>query len=198
MAKNQFFRDVRYLAQRQGVKDLSIKSMNWYKEKMRDFTKRISREALLKDGRMKNRPTIGDMYFYFYDAKTKDKLPYWDRFPLTIVIGYYENGFLGINLHYLSPNYRAVLFNALVDILSNDRMDQTTKIAASYEVLNAYSKFSYFKPCIKRYLYDHVQTNYMRINSPDYLAAVFLPVAQFEKKSNSYVWGESAKMIKGG
>ena len=38
---------------------------------------------------------------FFYDAKTQDKLPYWDYFPLCIPIKKYKNGFMGLNLHYL-------------------------------------------------------------------------------------------------
>ena len=42
---------------------------------------------------------IGRMYFFYYDAKNKDKLPQWDRFPLVLPIERYGNGFLGLNLH---------------------------------------------------------------------------------------------------
>src|SRR4051812_30598339 len=56
---------------------------------------------------------IGTMIMYFYDAKLKDVLPYWDQFPLVFPIEIYDDGFLGINLHYLPPMLRAKLMDAL-------------------------------------------------------------------------------------
>ena len=44
---------------------------------------------------------VGSMYMYFYDPKHKATLPYYDRFPLTIVVGEAPGGFYGLNLHYL-------------------------------------------------------------------------------------------------
>ena len=40
----------------------------------------------------------GNMYMFFYDPKTKDKLPYYDRFPLVFPFRKTENGFMGLNL----------------------------------------------------------------------------------------------------
>ena len=33
------------------------------------------------------------MYTFFYDPKTKDKLPYYDRFPVVIINEIYPDGF---------------------------------------------------------------------------------------------------------
>ena len=39
---------------------------------------------------------VGSMQMFFYDPKTKDTLPYYDRFPLVVVVGPAEKGFLWI------------------------------------------------------------------------------------------------------
>ena len=42
----------------------------------------------MKDDALKkvSKPQIGDMVMYFYDPKTKEDLPFYDRFPLTIMV----------------------------------------------------------------------------------------------------------------
>ena len=42
----------------------------------------------------------GRMYTFFYNPKTKDKLPYYDRFPLSMILGQDSDGFIGLNFHY--------------------------------------------------------------------------------------------------
>jgi hypothetical protein len=49
---------------------------------------------------------------------SRRQLPYWDRLPLIFPIEIYPDGFLGINLHYLPPMYRAKLMDALYGILT--------------------------------------------------------------------------------
>src|SRR5580765_4984034 len=60
-----------------------------------------------------DRSMIGKMLFFQYDAKTKDKLPYWDMFPLAFLFKVSNNSALGINMHYLPPVERARLMMAL-------------------------------------------------------------------------------------
>ena len=65
----------------------------------------VSRQALLKDDRATKRSRFmgGRMYMFFYDPKLKKELPYYDRFPLAIMVGPAPGGYFGINLHYLAP-----------------------------------------------------------------------------------------------
>ena len=51
------------------------------------------------------------------------------------------------------------------------------------------------KPTIKKYLYGHVRSNFLRIDFDEAALAVYLPVQQFKKASESQVWKESRGMI---
>jgi len=62
----------------------------------------------------KNSLVPGLMVTYVYDAKTKDKLPYWDRHPLIIVTDVTKDGWYGINFHYLAAAQRLALLEALM------------------------------------------------------------------------------------
>ena len=49
---------------------------------------------------------VGDLIFFQYGAKYPDKYEFWDLQPLSYVIEFYPDGFLGANLHYINPDYR--------------------------------------------------------------------------------------------
>ena len=86
---------------------------SWLRSKLDDLAP--SREALMRDREsLKDNTVIGKMYFYFYDPKTKERLPYYDRFPLVIPIEEYKDGFLGLNLHYIHPKSRINLLDKLI------------------------------------------------------------------------------------
>ena len=76
------------------------KSTDWYRDKIREFGTPKSLD-LIRDGKQATRPFFGRLNMFFYDPKLKKKLPYYDRFPLVLPLENYNDGFLGINLHYL-------------------------------------------------------------------------------------------------
>lgn len=167
-------------------------SMGWYQKKVQQYGRDIrSRDLLAADDRKRKDVFTGRMYFFAYDAKWKRKLPYWDRYPLIFPIEMYQDGFLGINFHYLNYHDRAGLMDALQDLSTDSHYTQITKLRISYDILVAASAYKAFKPCVHRYLSDHVRSPFIRIESYEWDAALFLPVARFEKQSEAYVWSQS-------
>ena len=74
---------------KEGLSTRTNQAREWLRAKVTNL--KPSRQALLADRqRLKNNAIIGRMYFYFYDPKTKDKLPYYDRFPLVLPIEQYN------------------------------------------------------------------------------------------------------------
>ena len=95
-----------------GYEPRTSEARDWLKAKVASLSP--NRTALMKDrDNLKDKSMLGRMYFYFYDPKTKDMLPYYDRFPLVIPIERYSDGFLGLNLHYISPKQRVILLDKL-------------------------------------------------------------------------------------
>lgn len=68
-----------------------------------------------------NVPQIGKMYFFQYDPKLKNKLPYYDRYPLIFCVRPLKDGFHGLNLHYLSYKYRLIFYRNLIEKVSKDK-----------------------------------------------------------------------------
>ena len=92
--------------------------------------KRIKPLDIIRDkaSEIVKRPRMGDMIMFLYQPKTKDKLPYWDRFPLVVLIDKYPDGYLGLNLHYLPPRQRAILLKRLMDLSNNNKLNSTTRM----------------------------------------------------------------------
>jgi hypothetical protein len=132
---------------------------------------------------------------YFYDPKTKDTLPYYDSFPLTIIVGKAPGGFTGLNLHYLPMVLRAKLLDGLLDVASDKKYNENTRFNLSYSMLKKASSMKYFKPCFKRYLMSNVRSRFALVPAPEWEIATFLPTQDFQKSGKSAVWADSRRMI---
>jgi len=136
--------------------------------------------------------TIGHMVMFLYDPKNKKTLPYYDRFPLIIPIRLDNDGFLGVNLHYLFPIRRAVLLNRLEPLIVNKRkFSEKTRIRLTYRVIESLAKYKEMKPAIKKYLFNHVRSKYVKIHALDWEPAIFLPIERFMKSPKNQVWANS-------
>jgi hypothetical protein len=177
---------------KQGLTPRTNQARAWLQSKVSQL--KPSRQALLQDRtRLRDSTIIGKMYFYFYDPKTKDSMPYYDRFPLVLPIEQYNDGFLGLNLHYIHPKQRIVLLDKLSDYASNNKFDKTTKLRLSYAALASASKIFEAQPCIKRYLYSHVQSRFLQISADEWDIACLLPMESFVGASTSKVYADSRK-----
>lgn len=194
------FQQIAQRGRAEGI-DASVRqrdSRTWFRQAAQDVTS-VNRNRMMNDKKnissSLDEKNIGQMFMFFYDPKHKDTLPYYDTFPLIFLIGFKDNGFMGINLHYLPPFLRAKLMDTLYQTINNQRYDDTTKLRVSYKILASASRFKYFKPCVKHYLVEHVQSNYLNIEPTNWDSALMLPTEQFKKASAERVWRESKAMI---
>jgi hypothetical protein len=169
---------------------------DWYREQAKSFS-RINEKSFMSGDRdrLTERPLVGNMYFFYYDAKHKETLPYWDRFPLIFPYKKVPGGFMGINLHYLPLQLRAKLMDALYDVSNNDKYDETTRLRLSYSILDGASKFRHFKPCVKHYLTGQVRSRFLYVYPSEWDVALFLPLERFQGASKTKVFSDSRKMI---
>ena len=133
---------------------------------------------------------IGKMYFFFYNPKTKDKLPYYDIFPLVLITDISRTSFSGINLHYLPVEHRMVLLSNLQQkaVYKEGQLD---RLNIKYDNLQGIQEFGLFEPCFKKYLYSRVRSEIRMIPPEDWGFAAGLPLETFKKKTKQQVWKES-------
>ena len=176
---------------RKGIQARSKEAAIWFEKKAKKLGP--LGKNVLKDDRLtiKDDTRAGDMVMYTYNPKLKKTLPYYDTFPLTIIVGAAKDGFYGINLHYLPPKVRAIFLDNLNNIANNQKFDATTKLKITYNLLKASKSYKYFKPCFKHYLTQHVSSRIMKVNAAEWNIAIFLQTASFKKATESKVWQNS-------
>ena len=133
---------------------------------------------------LKMRANLGDLYAYYYNPKGRMTLPYYDTFPLIMLIGFEPETFLGLNFHYINPKLRAILL---------DRV--TAKVGGGIINWKKISKIKQVAPCVKRYRYDHIVRKVIPIEEQEQELAIFLPLERFKKASKSRVWADSTRIM---
>jgi len=183
---------------RAGIQARTDDARDWFRVKVKQLGK-INRQQLLKDEALirKSRTMMGHMYMYFYDPKHRETLPYYDAFPLTVMVERAPGGFYGLNLHYLKPTTRALFLDKLTDTLTNEKYDESTRFRARYNLLSSVRKYKEFQPCFKHYLSSQIDSKIVLVQPPEWEIAIFLPTEQFMKAKKTEVWQKSAKTIRG-
>ena len=167
------------------------KSANWYRSNVASLADRITARKLMNQGKLINRPSAGRLNMFFYDPKFKKTLPYYDTFPLVLPLEPIKGGFMGMNFHYLPPMLRFKLLERMQKF-ADGGLNEKTKIDASYDGVK---NINLVKPTIKKYLYNHVRSQFLRIDFDEAALAVYLPVQQFRKAGTSRVYADSRRMI---
>lgn len=195
------FKELIYSGVNQGIVPArTVAARNWYRDAAEqiDNPNRLSTSKVIRSFQQKRkvgRMEPGFMYLFKYDPKGKQTLPYYDTFPLIFPIETYPDGFLGINFHYLPLALRAKLMDAIYSTTTDKRYDDNTKVAISYRILKSASKYKAFKPTVKRYLYEHVRSQFLEIKAVEWDIALFLPLEKFKKSDKATIWSDSRSMI---
>jgi hypothetical protein len=79
---------------------------------------------------------------------------------------------------------------------NNTKMDETTKLRYSWQLIDGASRYKLAQPCIKQYLVEHVRSPFRKIDSNDWATAMMLPVERFVGASNEQVWADSKRMAR--
>ena len=150
---------------------------------------------------------VGKMFMFRYLPKHRNKLRYYDTFPLVLTIGLSKRWITGLNFHYIPPIERQRLFNWLEDFKTDDMESDkpplgpspndftNTKIRISYDVLNSYERFRYFRPCFKKYLRNRMRSEMLFVPPTEWQLAINLPTENFRKWPKNKVWKESKASV---
>ena len=136
----------------------------------------------INDAVFKRRVSLGDLFCYYYNPKYRKTLPYYDMFPMIMLLSAEKETFLGINFHYLRPKWRAILL---------DRV--TAKIGGGIPKWSKLRNIRQIAPTIKRYRFDHIMRKVVPIEEDEQEIAIFLPTERFKKSGKAKVWSESER-----
>lgn len=171
----------------------SKQALNWYRQQISQLGN-INRLKLLGDNirYQQSKPEIGRFCMYFYSPKYKETLPYYDTFPLILTLPSEKYELAGLNFHYLPPMERLKLLQAIIEIQGSN-FSESHKLSATYEVIKGTTNL--YKPTYHAYLFKHIKSKVVVIPMESVVPAVFLPIANFKKSSQSAVWAHSKKII---
>lgn len=180
---------------RTGIRLDDDRATRWLSQNLSKIKSRMKPAAFINSSRLAIRQqlTPGRMMFYAYDPKTKDSLPFWDDFPIVIILHPKPNGFLGLNLHYLPPKVRATFLNNLIRYVDDPNWavynNYKALIRVTYPILKQTRKLKpSMRKCIKHYLYDHIVSNVAFIPSAEWKTVPFFPLENFQGATKEDVW----------
>jgi hypothetical protein len=198
MAKKQTMVDV-FERNKYDLATAVKKSKGWFEQQVTLMTKQQLTPAKVLNGnpdQLVTRIMPGKLYMFVYDPKMKKELPYYDRFPLVFPFSKTQDGFMGLNMHYLPYPLRIALLDRLLVFKSNNRMDETTRLKYSWQVIDGVSRFAPAQACVRQYLTGHVRTQFRQVSSEDWATAMLLPVERFVGASKQEIWSDSTKIIR--
>ena len=171
------------------------RSQDWFTQKIKALAavNPINKTSLLKTTADIQTPRmmIGTMCFFGYDPKHKETLPHYDKFPLSFVFSIDPKGFTGINFHYLNIPMRIKLYDAMWKIAGQTNLPSQQVKTLTWQLLSNVAKFPAAGPAVKRYLYGHVRTKFIKIPIQDWKTAIMLPVSQFVGATDQSVYRAS-------
>ena len=175
-------------------------SMRWYRQKVQDLLPKPQVRAMIREGiktqKVTVRPNFGMMNLFYYRPKGAAKLPYYDIFPLVIPIGRRLNdGFVGLNFHYLSVPQRWLLLERLSMFQVPSELDAFDTGEGAGDVMALFwSKIRRkrgVRPIVKRYLTKNIKSRFLKIELSEMLIALSIPMERFYTGK----WGGRKKYI---
>ena len=163
-------------------------SMRWYRQKVQELLPKPQVRRMIREGfktqKVTVRPNFGMMNLFYYRPKGAEKLPYYDIFPLVIPMGRRLNdGFVGINFHYLSVPQRWLLLERLSMFQMPSELDSFDSEEGAGEVMALFwSKIKRkrgVKPIVRRYLTKNIQSYFLKIELSEMLIALSIPMERF-------------------
>lgn len=132
-----------------------------------------------------NRVKLGWLYTMIYDAKLKDKLPYWDACPLMLVLAKRPGNILGINVHYLPYQYRESLTESLLRSVKNKNRITYADIKIAWK--SARIPLGFASLAIRSYLWSHIKTPLKEFTWSNYKEAIANILPRFKKETESMI-----------
>lgn len=150
-------------------------SVDWFRKAIRK-DRRPSFERV-QEGLKSGRIQPGGMFIYEYIPLSKERIPYYDQYPLVLVLEMTKNGWYGLNLHYLAPAVRA---KVLAEFWSRSR--------SGLNIAKAIGRSQYGKQALKRYVATQTRGTPKRVPKADWEIAISLPFEGFQKASAKTAW----------
>jgi len=191
------FEKYKKLLEEEGIESNTKLSQEWFFDRIREINReQVDRQSIITNPpiRMATNQFVGRMYLFRYNPIGRQTLPYYDRFPLVILISMQKEGFMGLNLHYLPMDLRQRLFYNLLNRASQSEFRWNTYLKIDYDYLRSKTLLRSHKACIKRYRYDQIYGRMANVPAPEWEIAVHLPLASWRKAGEGRIFKDSREI----
>lgn len=152
----------------------------WINKKASDLASGHVQKTLLNSDRGAGRPVIGNLYFFKYDPKLKATLNMYDKYPMVFPIKLYNDGFLGVNMHYLPVGERKQFVKRVNEYKKTSDDDRVKVNMELFAMLEQSKRIYRMMPqAVKRYLLPHARSRFIRILPEEYDKAVQLKIDEW-------------------
>lgn len=110
-------------------------------------------------------PEVGHLVMFRYEAKTAEKLRFYDKNPLVLVVLNENEMFYGTNLHYYNPKSRLGIIQMIQEMQESG--NQT------------WEKFLFGSTGFHKYLKSEVRSLFLDVAQEEWEAASLLPAEEF-------------------
>lgn len=128
-----------------------------------------------------DRTMIGKLYLYEYEAEEAGDADtgFYDRYPMVFFFNVVKNNagntlLYGINMHYLTPKQRAVLYMGLMKLKTSKKWSPNTKLRLQWNLIKSVANHKLAEKAVHAYRLDRMQSKLVEIPSNDWIIAVFL------------------------
>lgn len=177
----------------------SRESLDWFRKRVSKDLK-YNRRRLIgghADYRIRkgneNRTLVGRLYYFEYDAKEAGdrELGVYDRFPMVFVFNTSLSNdgkklIHAINMHYLVPRERMIVYLKLMKLRNKKGWTNATKLKATWNLLKSVADHNLLKRAVHTYRVDRVVGSRMvEIHAADWEIATFLRLEDWRKPDSS-------------
>lgn len=94
---------------------------------------------------------VGSLITFSYNAKHADKLAFWDKYPCVILFNDFDGFFMGLNLHYVHPQFRKTLLAKVIE-LNKMKIKSDQRFTLAWEQLKMFIKRNGLEISIRKYI----------------------------------------------
>lgn len=140
------------------------------------------------------RGMIGKLYLFEYEAQEAGDAEsgLYDRYPMVFFFNVSKTKegktvLWGLNMHYLEPRYKAVLYKELMKLKTTKGWTPKTKLKAQWDLIKTVCQSRLAERAVHAYRVDRVKSRMIEIPASDWIVAVFLQLAVFIKAEDHTV-----------
>lgn len=173
-------------AERHGKEALDWFRMRVSKDLKVDAKKIIQAQSDYRKLSTAERTMIGKLYLFEYEAVEAgdEEAGVYDKFPMVFFFNVTKTKegktvLYGLNVHYLTPKQRAVLYMGLMKLKTNAKWTPNTKLRLQWQLIKQVTSDAMAEKAVHAYRLDRLKSRLVEIPSNDWIVAAFLRVERW-------------------